>query len=474
MGYTKGTNLNNDGLVLLMDLRNPKSYNGQTSSILNRKRNGIKAVINNSPTYSNSSKLQFDGVDDYITIPQNSEFEVQNFTINLWFKIGDLSTNTVILSYGPGSSNLNKGIILWNQGTTIRFAINTYNSNTSNYTFNDTSNYYNWTLTYDGSNLKIYVNGSLVATQPETSTVDYSDSIGWGIGAFPNGIYQSSIDFYNFQFYQRALTEKEIAINFNALKNGIGKSIDEYVPPASPSPSPSPAPTSNIVTTDLGWWYDEDTLSGTTWTDKATYSGYDNNPTEFIFYNGAAESTSTDGVKSVYFDGVNDRAAISTSSTAGWRWSDIAAANTGFTIELWIRSNGNWLNNGQIWSAYMNSGMRMRTTSSGTLWYPYIKGGSAHSVGNLPINEWIHLATTYDDNGSTGSLKTYINGTLIKTQSSGWAPDSWFGATFFAMYNSTSEANRFWMSTTRMYHRPLTASEVLQNYEDEKTHHGHV
>lgn len=223
----------------------------------------------------------------------------------------------------------------------------------------------------------------------------------------------------------------------------------------------------DIATTGLLGWFDQETLSGTTWNDRAEQEGLVDEGLNSVFYNGCQEA-SIDGTTAVYFDGADDRLRISNNNV--YTWPDIYTAQTGWTIEVWFRSNGSWLGNGNIWSAYINAGARIRMEGS-TLRYPAIKSGTAHSVTTLSTNTWYQVVTTYTNNDG---FRTYVNNASPVYQSSGWNPETWFGGLVqFGAYNTTSEFQRMYLGCYRIYNRPLSAAEVEQNWNNDKETYGY-
>ena len=57
-----------DGLVLLLDAGNTKSYPGTGTTWTDISRNGNNGTLTNGPTFdsANGGSLVFDGVDDYV------------------------------------------------------------------------------------------------------------------------------------------------------------------------------------------------------------------------------------------------------------------------------------------------------------------------------------------------------------------------------------------------------------------------
>jgi hypothetical protein len=218
-----------------------------------------------------------------------------------------------------------------------------------------------------------------------------------------------------------------------------------------------------IVTSGLLTWLAPESIGPSTWTDLS------GNGVDGTFVNGAGASTDPNGVDAVYFDGINDRCSVRNDSV--FTWPGIYAAGTGFTIEMWVRSSSGWLSDGNLWSAYGNGGIRCRIEGSSTWTYPSIRGGTSHSVVNLSPNQWWLLTTVYDP--VAGTIDSYTRGNLRKSQSSGWNPDTWFGGlTMLGAYQSSSEFQRMFVSTFRIYNRPLSAAEVQTNWNAEKAYHG--
>jgi hypothetical protein len=88
----------------------------------------------------------------------------------------------------------------------------------SNFEF-DTSSIYHITATYDGTSLKMYINGNL---QDELLVSGNLDSSSNDIKIARNSSYNPNRylnqNFYNLKIYNRALSAQEIQQNYNALK----------------------------------------------------------------------------------------------------------------------------------------------------------------------------------------------------------------------------------------------------------------
>jgi hypothetical protein len=92
-------NIVTSGLVLNLDAANPRSYpppyNGVTWTTLAGSNNG---TLINGPTFnsSNGGSIVFDGVNDYINLP---EITPTLFTFSFWFKATGIPSTIFITKY---------------------------------------------------------------------------------------------------------------------------------------------------------------------------------------------------------------------------------------------------------------------------------------------------------------------------------------------------------------------------------------
>lgn len=191
--------------------------------------------------------------------------------------------------------------------------------------------------------------------------------------------------------------------------------------------------------------------SGTTWRDM---SGNNNNGT---LTNGPTFNSGNGG--SIVFDGTNDY--ISTSYVPG----NITAQ----TISCWI-SKTNTQYSFILASATVYFGLEIYPT----VIYANVQGTNYGQV-SYNINGYQNIVLTYDGSqtGNSNRLKVYLNGTLQSLTYSGTIPASvnipgivigsrWWSA----RYSDGRIAN---MS---MYNRALSSTEILQNYNAQKSRFG--
>ena len=215
-----------DGLVLALDAGNTKSYNAgiSTTAWTDLSGNGNNGTLTNGVGYnsSNGGSLDFDGVDDYVTIPAIT-LDKDNSAFSVWFTVGvDFTGN-----YG------NRGIILGNNGDEFLslFAISAQNNLQGETNTNE--NYYlggfgtgdssisngwnNVQVSFENSIAKTYINGIL----KYTSTTLTSDlTINEIVSSDATANYQGNIA--QVSIYNKSLTASEIQQNFNATRGRFG------------------------------------------------------------------------------------------------------------------------------------------------------------------------------------------------------------------------------------------------------------
>lgn len=224
--YSKKTyQLIQDGLVLNYDIGNPSSYSGGMT-VYDLMKNS-NATLYNSPTYSNNY-ITFNGSNQYLLTELNlgSDVPTDVTTISLWAYPMD---NGVLLTE-QGNLPINSGwhdsqiemvggvtkFRMWNGGV-ITSSVST-----------PLNNWYNYIVTYDGTTLRAYVNGtsagslSFARENPIENgaglfyAIAAADSTNLGDGSYAN------MRLGEFQVYNRALSNAEVLNNFTASRDKYG------------------------------------------------------------------------------------------------------------------------------------------------------------------------------------------------------------------------------------------------------------
>tara|TARA_B110000858_G_scaffold154289_1_gene175974 strand:- start:239 stop:886 length:648 start_codon:yes stop_codon:yes gene_type:complete len=211
MGLGHGPNIVKDGLVFNIDAANPRSYPGSGTVIDNMVGTEVGSL--NGATYSTDGvgSLNFDGIDDYITINGFNNITVN--TISAWFKFS-FSGNNVVMEKG---SNAKMMFQPSSAGTTIVYAnLKYYNGGAGYASSVMDGTWKNWVQIEDTDFSYFYINGILQNSQANTSNVTRNHPL--VVMARSGGSYAQQGNVGPMQIYNRALSLSELTQNYNALK----------------------------------------------------------------------------------------------------------------------------------------------------------------------------------------------------------------------------------------------------------------
>ena len=224
-----------NGLVLNVDAGFTPSYPTTGTTWYDVSSGGNNGTLTNGPTFnsSNNGSIVFDGADDYVTIP-NFNYGRTTFSAESWimytantsgYKVGAVG------SWVSGNSAQNQ-FLLFSEGAggiAPGWAYLAITSPTGTDFFVRDSNYmlintwYQLCGVFDGSSLKIYLNGELKNTNNIGSTVTvYNNNKPIEIGSFASGNYNTQCKVATTRLYNRALSEAEVLQNYNAQKGRFG------------------------------------------------------------------------------------------------------------------------------------------------------------------------------------------------------------------------------------------------------------
>ena len=187
-----------------------------TQGLLDRTGNTTIDVSNAS--FDSNAQMTFDGTDDYIDLG-NLGLGSGSFTVEAVIYPPLASTYHVFFRKGDDSnSNANMD---WSMGYDYdQFHVRTQNASVSINEYAGGSfvnNYGHVALTYDGSTIIMYLNGSEVSNKTVTLANNYSNySIGRGINNY------AQLDVKTLKVYNQTLTAAEVLQNFNAIKSRFG------------------------------------------------------------------------------------------------------------------------------------------------------------------------------------------------------------------------------------------------------------
>lgn len=398
-------------------------------------------------TWSNSGKfgkaLNFDGSDDYITgSDANFPDGAEPVSISLWVKSSSFTGGVwqTLFSYGNGANN--QGLLISQDGanndgtlTIGRWGNNILESvgalSLNNWTY--------VTLTYDGTTLKLYLNGKFDNSVNVTlATVLGSYRIGRVIGA--DQYFSGLID--EVKIYNYALTQDEVNLDYN---RGSSMVLGSKGTDASGNPSNSadraycpPGDTTATCGPVAEWKFEEG--SGATANDTSGNS-YDG------IITGATWTSGKVG-KSLSFDGNNDSFSASQS------------ISNSYTVSMWINSGGNGATH--IWEGQTMSSPSLEGSDSGYSFY--MNNANSIGTGVIAPNRWYYIVATYD--ASSLVQKLYVDGILKGTNTS-VASDSI--TTFYVA--SRAGTSRYWkgkIDNVKIYNYARSAAQVAWDYNKGK------
>jgi hypothetical protein len=210
-------------LVLSLDAGNVLSYPGTgiTWSDLTIFNNDTFFTTSN-PTYSVSGggSFQFGDTNEaFILSASANGFPLgdSQYTIETWINPDNLSQLTALVVYGTLGENSANAIGLSNSSIFVDWVDNNLSSPTQSMI---PGNWYYLSSTYDGTDRKIYLNGSLIAsdTPGVTNSVAFGDY--FTIGNFSGQSFIGKISIV--KLHTKALSAPKLLSNFNSLKNRFG------------------------------------------------------------------------------------------------------------------------------------------------------------------------------------------------------------------------------------------------------------
>jgi len=231
MGFSRGPKIITDGLVFAIDAGSKKSYPGSGTSVQDLSGNHSGGVLGGGTSLQENNFFRFDGSNDYLQFASDDVFErgTSPFTIEAWVRLLD-NTGTSNISAVLGGGNplcdgCDGGYFIYFMGTTskvinLRFDDSGLGnmdsiSYTRSTTFED-NNFYHIVGLRDGTNTKLYLDGSEVASGTDNAT-NVNDIGTFFISGWSN--YRGNMDVSISRIYNRALTPQEVLQNYNATKS---------------------------------------------------------------------------------------------------------------------------------------------------------------------------------------------------------------------------------------------------------------
>jgi hypothetical protein len=214
-------------LVLSLDVNNVLSYPGtgitwSDLTIFNNDTVFTTVSGNPNPTYSISGggSFQFGDVDDsFILSATSNGFPLgdSQYTIETWINPDNLSQLTALVVYGTLGGNSANVIGLSNSSILVDWIDNNLSSPTQSMI---PGNWYYLSSTYNGTDRKIYLNGSLIASDTPGVTNSITTGDTFTIGNSMGIPFTGKISIV--KLHTKALSAAKLLSNFNSLKNRFG------------------------------------------------------------------------------------------------------------------------------------------------------------------------------------------------------------------------------------------------------------
>jgi len=215
MGLSHSPRIVTNGLVLVLDAANPKSYPGSGTTWTDMSGLNNTGTLVNGPTFSsnNAGSIVFDGVDDHVTSSLSSSLGTQ-FSISVWFKKNNNNVGNPLNFQGSPTFEL-----LVDQTNQL----NIWDGANHYYSFTTTIGaWYNMNVVKTSTNFLLYVNDNPSPVLNFASSYNNTNT-NFIIGKHPSAsVNYVNGNISNVSIYNRALSATEVLQNFNALRGRYG------------------------------------------------------------------------------------------------------------------------------------------------------------------------------------------------------------------------------------------------------------
>ncbi len=456
----------------VLHLKMDEGY-GNIANDYSPQNNNGNILGSSAPSWTNDGKfgkaLSFDG-GDYIRVPNSTSLQLVNeISVSVWIKLSNLADAGIVSKSGLNNSNgdyaLATGCGSANNNQ-ITFGINGECGLTSQTTIT-TGEWYHLVGTYDGTALRLYVNGDLDQTLAETDSIN-TNSTDLIVGGYYSSSYltQGTID--DLRIYPFALSESQVKTVMNQgeqIVMGAGSTdIDGTTSSNSGGREYCVPGDTSVCNAPIGEW----NLDENTGTSAYDTSGNNNTGTltggpKWIIGIGGKGS-------SVHFDGGDDAITIPDDSVLDIGTSD-------FTLSAWVKGNNLdpsdvifAKSNGDGCSASYGFHFGVFTGNLNPAVH-FCTGGGSHAriYGNYSLTNgvWYHISAVIDRDSSTNSL-IYVNGRPVSTSVSNLSSHtgSITNAVSLAI-GAESDGNNRWNGTIdqiKIYDYARTSAQIAWEY----------
>ena len=462
-----------------------------------RGTNNYVAPLSAAPTTSNG--LDFDGINDYVSVNSASGLNItSNISLSAWvFRNSSGKYDCII---GKDNYASNNGYSLWiynDDKLTLRFGNSRIYKSIASI---PSGVWVHLAGTFDGTNARLYINGTLDSSYPASSPSSNNGLLYLGTpqDAIGNVSYNFSGVLDDIRIWNITLSQSDIQTSMNSELAGTETGLVAYYPFNQGIAAGNNTSINNVIDKTpnaLNGVLNNFARTGTT-SNFVVGKVVNLITVPRVISNGlqlhydASNPTSYPGTGSTWYDLSGNNRNGTLVNNSGFN-SAVAGGvltfngtnqyiNTTYipsptcTISIWFYNNLNYSDwNRGIFSTFAlgnYNGFYMGTSSVGSfnpslnIWY---NGNSAlYSISSvMTINRWYNITVT----SGSGTISIYLNGVLKNTIS---------GSTNHAdvlNIGRTRFDNNYWsgyIGNTMVYDRVLSAAEVTQNFDTLKTNFG--
>jgi hypothetical protein len=216
MSSESGPNLVTNGLVLCLDAANPLSYKSGATIWNDLTYNTSGGTLTNGPTFSstNGGSIVFDGVDDYLQLPNLGNYNTNPITYEWVIKsTPNGNFQSIFCNSNDALSHIyitNSGQIRYYNGAIYETTVLSINTNIFKFI----------TMTRNGTSVLIYINGKYQTNL--TIGTDIGNFTNPQVGITNTTLYPLNGSITSFKLYNKTLNAQEILQNYNATKSRFG------------------------------------------------------------------------------------------------------------------------------------------------------------------------------------------------------------------------------------------------------------
>jgi hypothetical protein len=394
---------------------------------------------------------KFNGTNDYVSISDASNLKPNLLSLSTWFKTTQSGSASLILGkYQLGSPFSGYAIRLNGTANKIGMWVGGSAWTDSNRTVND-GLWHHFEGTYDGTTVRIYIDGVLDNSQNQTASLSYSGGLVLGANSGGgSGYYNGQLD--DVKVYNYARSPQQIAEDMQSSGSLTGSTTGGAATSSATLNNSNSKPAAAVI----HYKYEEGT--GTT----VKNSGSFGTTLDGTLQNMSSPATATSGWfargkvnRGIGFDGTDDSI-----NPASYTPPNI------FSFTTWFNSSDPYssANNRGILSTYSTgnfNGIYLGTGNGyngcNALLVAYDGGNLTCITSTLSANTWYHLGVVSDGT----KIYIYINGKLDKTitATTTHAAPLVVGRTRF-----NSDYWKGYLDETKVFPFALTPDQVRQEY----------